>query len=201
MAGAGELRAPRAAFCRAFLAFAQRAFCPATILARASGLTVRFFALITAEVAVVAFSGADTAEEVRAALFFKAFFDFAQRARCAAAILSRASALNVRFFPELPAILLRPDCRTLAALVPISNVFTCCSRDISASISATIFFVSINPGIEDNLQLELHLLGRNFHCFDVICTALNFLRRLAFMRERSSIDFNGRAIFQKKGAD
>jgi hypothetical protein len=147
---AGELVAPRAARCRAFLAFAQRAFCAAAILPRASGLTVRFFALFfaffTAELAAVAFLPADTAEVLRAALF-TVFFDFAQRALCAAAILSRASALNVRFFPELPATLLRPAFRFSVVLVPVSNAFTCCSRDISASISATIFCVSMNPPV------------------------------------------------------
>ena len=153
---AGELPAPRAAFCWAFLTFAQRAFCPATILARASGLTVRsFFALFTAEVAVVAFLRADTAEKLRTALFFKTFLDFAQRARCAAAILSRASALNVRFFLELPAVRLRPDCRFLASLVPISGAFTCCSRDnLGLDLSKDLLCVHEPSGIEDNVQLE-----------------------------------------------
>jgi len=75
---AREFAAPRAASCPALFTFAQRAFCPAAILARASGLTVRFFALFAAGLALVAFLGAGTAEELRTALFFKAFFDFAQ---------------------------------------------------------------------------------------------------------------------------
>ena len=59
---AGEVAAPRAAFFPAFFTFAQRAVCPAAILARASGLTVRFFALFTAGLAVAAFLRAGTAE-------------------------------------------------------------------------------------------------------------------------------------------
>jgi hypothetical protein len=157
----GELPSPRAAFCRAFLAFAQRAFCAAAILARASGLTVRFFALFfalfAAELAVVAFLPADTAEVLRAALL-TVFCDFAQRALCAAAILSRASALNVRFFPELPAMPSRPDFRFPAVLVPVSNALTCCSRDISASISATIVWLSMNPPV---LRITYNLTSTN----------------------------------------
>jgi hypothetical protein len=155
---AREFAAPRAASCPALFTFAQRAFCPAAILARASGLTVRFFALFAAGLALVAFLGAGTAEELRAALFFKAFSDFAQRALCAAAILSRASALSLRFFPELPAMLLRPDLRFSAALFPVSNAFTCCSRDISASISATIICVSMNPPV---LRITYNLTSTN----------------------------------------
>jgi hypothetical protein len=151
---AGELPTLRAAFWRASSTFAQRAFCPAAILARASRLTVRFFAVFNAGMAPLAFLRTDTAEELRAALLFNAFFDSAQRALCAAAILSRASALKLRFFRELPAMLLRRDFRFSAVLVPVSNAFTCCSRNISASISATIFWVSMNPPvlrITDNL--------------------------------------------------
>jgi hypothetical protein len=154
---AGEVAAPRAAFFPAFFTFAQRAVCPAAILARASGLTVRFFALFTAGLAVAAFLRAGTAEVWRAARF-TAFFAFAQRALCAAAILSRASALNVRFFPELPATLLRPAFRFSVVLVPVSNAFTCCSRDISASISATTFCVSMNPPV---LRIPYNLTSAN----------------------------------------
>jgi len=49
--------------------------------------------------------------------------------------------------------------------------------------------------------LSTNILDVNFHRFDAICTALNFVWPLAFMRPQSNIDFNGRAIFQKKGAD
>jgi hypothetical protein len=157
---AREVAALRTAFCPAFLTFAQRAFCAAAILARASALIVRFFelffALFTADLAVVAFLRAGTAEVLRAALF-TAFFDFAQRALCADAILSRASALNVRFFPELSATLLRPAFQLSVLLVPVSNAFTCCSRDISASISATIFCVSMNPPV---LRITYNLTPR-----------------------------------------
>ena len=51
------------------------------------------------------------------------------------------------------------------------------------------------------MLLSYNILDRNFHRFDTICTALNFAWPLAFMRPGSNIDFNGRAIFQKKGAD
>jgi len=59
---AGEVAAPRAAFFPAFFTFAQRAVCPAAILARASGLTVRFLTLFTAGLAVAAFLRAGTGE-------------------------------------------------------------------------------------------------------------------------------------------
>jgi len=84
-----------AAFFAAFLTFAHRAFWEAAILARAPALKVRFFLLFARNPAAGAFFAVDAAGVLGAALF-AAFLDFAQRALCAAAILSRPSAPNVR---------------------------------------------------------------------------------------------------------
>ena len=91
-----------AAFFAAFLTLAHRAFWAAAILARAPALKVRFFLLFARNPAAGAFFAVDAAGVLGAA-FFAAFLDFAQRALWAAAILSRASALNVRLVLALPA--------------------------------------------------------------------------------------------------
>jgi hypothetical protein len=56
---------------------------------------VPFFRALYGRVGCSGFLQTDTAEELRAALFVKAFFDFAKRTRSVAAILSRALELNV----------------------------------------------------------------------------------------------------------
>ncbi|MGD0157070.1 MAG: hypothetical protein ABSB50_13300 [Terracidiphilus sp.] len=94
-----------AAFFAAFRTFAHRAFWAAAILARAPALKVRFFLLFARNPTVGALFAVDATEELDAA-FFAAFLDFAQRALWAAAILSRASALNVRLGLVLRAKLL-----------------------------------------------------------------------------------------------
>jgi hypothetical protein len=66
--------------------------------------------------------------------YLAAFFCFAQRFRCAAAMRARASADKNRFF--------RPVLRVLL-LVPASSALTSCRRLISESISARIWVVSI----------------------------------------------------------
>jgi hypothetical protein len=146
---AREFAAPRAASCPALFTFAQRAFCPAAILARASGLTVRFFALFAAGLALVAFLGAGTAEEL---LRFRP----AGPLRCCDP-LTRLGA-QLAFLFRATGQLLRPDLRFSAALVPVSNAFTCSSRDISASISATIICVSMNPPV---LRITYNLTSTN----------------------------------------
>jgi hypothetical protein len=123
------------AFFAAFRTFAHRAFWAAAILARAPALKVRFFLLFARNPTAGAFFAVDAAAVLRAA-FFAAFLDFAQRALWAAAIFSRASALNVRFVLALPAKLVlvgRPAFRFPVVLVPANSAFTCCSLDISAS--------------------------------------------------------------------
>ena len=90
------------AFFAAFRTFAHRAFWAAAILARAPSLKVRFFLLFARNPTAGAFFAVDAVGVLRAA-FFAAFLDFAQRALWAAAILSRASALNVRIVLALPA--------------------------------------------------------------------------------------------------
>jgi hypothetical protein len=96
LVGAGLFAAfAEAAFFAAFLTLVHRAFWAAAILARAPALKVRFFVFLARKPAVVAFFAVDAPALIRAA-FAAAFLDFAQRARWAAAILSRASVLNVR---------------------------------------------------------------------------------------------------------
>jgi len=89
------------AFFAAFRTFAHRAFWAAAILARAPALKVRFFLLFARNPTAGAFFAVDAAEVLGAA-FFAAFLDFAQRALWAAAIFSRAPALNVRLGLALP---------------------------------------------------------------------------------------------------
>ncbi|MGA9063467.1 MAG: hypothetical protein WB341_17625 [Terracidiphilus sp.] len=137
------------AFFAAFRTFAHRAFWAAAILARVPALKVRFFLLLARKLAVGAFFAVDAAAVLGAA-FFAAFLDFAQRALWAAAILSRAAALNVRLVLALPAKLVlagRPGFRFPVVLVPVNSAFTCCSLDISASISTTISCIFINPPV------------------------------------------------------
>jgi len=69
---------------------------------RVPALKERFFLLFARNPTAGAFFAVDAAGMLDAA-FFAAFLDFAQRALWAAAILSRASALNVRFGLTLPA--------------------------------------------------------------------------------------------------
>ena len=92
--------------------------------------------------------------------FLLAFLDFAQRARCAAAILSRPAALMVRRFVgfsaksaglKLVALLGsaaaagRPRFRVPMGLIPINRAFACWRRAISASSSTTMSFRFMNP--------------------------------------------------------
>ena len=102
---------------------------------------------------------AGTVATARAA-FFAAFFVFAQRAFCAAAIFARASALRVRFaaglvadFAEmervaLPGKLTRdglPGFRLTVISVPAKSAFAPRSREINASISTMMSVVFIDP--------------------------------------------------------
>jgi hypothetical protein len=89
-------------FFAAFRTYAHRAFWAVAILARAPALKVRFFLLFARNPTAGAFFAVDAAGVLGAA-FFAAFLDFAQRALWAAAIFSRASALNVRLVLALPA--------------------------------------------------------------------------------------------------
>jgi hypothetical protein len=135
------------AFFAAFRTFAHRAFWAAAILARVPALKVRFFLLFARNPTAGAFFAVDTAAVLGAA-FFAAFLDFAQRALWAAAILSRASALNVRLVLAFPAKLVlvgRPAFRFPVALEPVNSALTCCSLDISASISTTMSCILMNP--------------------------------------------------------
>jgi len=118
-------------------------------LARAPTLKVRFFLLFARNPTAGAFFAVDAAAVLGAA-FFAAFLDFAQRALWAAAIFSRASALNVRLVLALPAKLAlagRPGFRFPVVLVPLNSAFTCCSLDISASISTTMCCVFMKPPV------------------------------------------------------
>jgi hypothetical protein len=135
------------AFFAAFRTFAHRPLWAAAILARTPALKVRLFLLFARNPAVAAFFAVDAAGVLGAA-FFAAFLDFAQRALWAAAILSRASALNVRLVLAFPAKLVlacRPSSRISVVLVPANSAFTCCSLDISASISTTMSCIFMNP--------------------------------------------------------
>lgn len=122
--------------------FAQRARCAAAIFARAPALSVRFFARFTG-LPVPGCLVAGSAVVSRAA-FFAALLDFAQRALCAAAIFSRASALIVHLL-----VLRAPDGRAgfrpSMAVVPVRSAFACWSRVISASISTTMSSLFMNP--------------------------------------------------------
>jgi len=69
---------------------------------RVPALKERFFLLFARNPTAGAFFAVDAAGMLDAA-FFAAFLNFAQRALWAAAILSRASALNVRLVLALPA--------------------------------------------------------------------------------------------------
>jgi hypothetical protein len=100
----------------------------------------------TLPLGVVPFT-AGTAATFRAA-FFAAFFVFAQRAFWAIAILARASALKLRTALVLLGNLVpagRPGFRFAVISVPLKSALACCSREISASISKTMSFVSMNP--------------------------------------------------------
>jgi hypothetical protein len=133
------------AFFAAFRTFAHRAFWAAAILARAPALKVRFFLLFARNPTAGAFFAVDAAGVLGAA-FFAAFLDFAQRVLWAAAIFARASALNVRLALTMPANLAlagRPGFRF--PVVPVNSAFTCCSLDISASISTTRSCIFMNP--------------------------------------------------------
>jgi hypothetical protein len=64
------------------------------------------------------------------------------------AILARAAALNVRFVLAMRdklAFVGRLGFRFSVMLVPLNNAFTCCSLDISASISAKMSCIFMNP--------------------------------------------------------
>jgi hypothetical protein len=135
------------AFFAAFRTFAHRAFWAAAILARAPALKERFFLLFARNPTAEAFFAVDAAGVLGAA-FFAAFLDFAQRALWAAAIFSRPPVLNVRLALTLPGKLVlvgRPAFRVPVVLVPVNSAFTCCSLDISASISTTMSCIFIPP--------------------------------------------------------
>lgn len=106
-----------------------------------------FFAAVPED----ALFAAELAELPAADLFaalFAALLDFAQRALCAAAILSRASTLSGRLPPRLlpwPVDAERDTAVPAPACSPTSICRTCCSKDISASNSLTICVVSMNP--------------------------------------------------------
>jgi hypothetical protein len=128
------------AFFAVSLTLAQRVFWAAAILARAPTLKVRFFGIVSRKPDGVAFLAVDATAVLRTA-FFTAFLDFAQRARWASAIFSRASALNVRLVLALLGKLVvagRLGFRFSVVLVPVNNAFTCWSMEISASISTTM---------------------------------------------------------------
>ena len=72
-------------------------------------------------------------------------FDFAQRARCAAAIRSRASLLSGRRPPPLSAGAVAGTLPVVALPAPASNSRTCWSSAISASNSVSICLVSMYP--------------------------------------------------------
>jgi len=121
---ADEATPPRVAIFASFLSFAHLALWAAAIFARAPARRVRFFALL-AGATTVAFLAADAAV-VRAA-FCADRLDFAQRARWAAAIRSRASALNVRLFagpPDKLAAAGRPSFRFPSLLSSAKSAFT-----------------------------------------------------------------------------
>jgi hypothetical protein len=138
-----------AAFFAAFCTFTHRAFWAAAILARVPALKVRFFLLFATNSTAGAFFAVDAAAVLRAA-FFAAFLDFVQRALWAAAILSRASALNVRLVLALPAKLAlagRPGFHISVVLMLLNSTFACCNLDISASISTTMSCIFMNPPV------------------------------------------------------
>jgi hypothetical protein len=118
-------------------------------LARAPALKERFFLLFARNPTAGAFFAVDAAGALGGA-FFAAFLDFAQRALWAAAILSRASALNVRFVLALLGKLVltgRLDFPLSVEPVPANNAFTCCRLEISASIWATTSCMFMSPPI------------------------------------------------------
>ena len=100
---------------------------------------------------------AATAAVALRASFFAALLDFAQRAFCAAEIFARAASLKVRTGLLLLRLALAEvgGLFRLPTLVPAKSARACCSREISASISRTILFVSMIPSaIEDNPRIE-----------------------------------------------
>jgi hypothetical protein len=138
-----------AAFFAAFRTLAQRAFWAAAILARAPALKVRFFLLFAGNSTAGAFFAVDAAE-VPGAAFFAACLDFAQRALWAAAILARASVLNVRFVLALQGKLVltgRLDFPLSVERAPANSAFTCCRLEISASIWATTSCMFMSPPV------------------------------------------------------
>ena len=143
-------------FFAAFLTLAHRAFCVAAILARAPALRVRRFVLLSAGPDLAGFLAVD-APEVLDAAFFVALLDFAQRAFWAAAILARPAALILRLVMPLPGRLVwAGQFGFRLSVVPVSSAFACFSRDISASICATISCRFTKPsGIEGKPPGEL----------------------------------------------
>ena len=143
---AAGLRVLPAAFFAVFLSFAQRAFWAAAIFERASALKVRFGVLFPRKLAPVGFFEADATAGLRA-VFFATLLDFAQRAFWAAEILARAPALKVRRGLVLPTLAPAGFCGFAfhVLLVPAKSDRACRSRAISASISKTMWFVSMNP--------------------------------------------------------
>ncbi len=116
-------------------------------LAGAFFAAAAFFPGVALEAVAAVFLAVDAGAEFRAA--FLALRTLAQRFFWAAAIFSREAALRVRVVALAGLVKLiadgRPGLRFSVALTAVSNCLTCCSRDISASISETIAIVSINP--------------------------------------------------------
>ena len=106
-----------------------------------------FFTGVGLEAAGAAFLAVGAGADFSAA--FLALRTLAQRFFWAAAIFSREAALRLRVVALAGLVTLvadgRPGLRFSVALTAVSNCLTCCSRDISASISETIAIVSINP--------------------------------------------------------
>ena len=116
------------AFFAVSLTLAQRVFWAAAILARAPTLKVRFFGIVSRKPDGVAFLAVDATAVLRTA-FFTAFLDFAQRARWASAIFSRASALNVRLVLALLGRLGEPGC---------GDRTECCHLDVASAQQADL---------------------------------------------------------------
>ncbi len=130
-----------------FLTFSQRAFCAAAIIARASALMAGRALALAGRLAEAAFFAPDPVMVLRA-FFFAALLNLAQRAFCPAAIFARASGLIVCRLVGFPGKLdptVRRGFRWPSVLVSLNSALTRCSRDISASISTTILWVSMNP--------------------------------------------------------
>jgi len=130
-----------------FLTLAQRAFCAAAIFARASALIFGRALALAGSLAEAAFFAPDSAV-VLSAFLLAAVLTLAHRAFCPAAIFARASGLMVYRVVNSPGKLEATVCRGLrcpSVFVSLNSALTRCKRDISASISTTILWVSMYP--------------------------------------------------------